>query len=203
VVEVAFEGADGFVRSLPVAVARHPDTLLATSMNGWPVPRAHGGPLRLVVPAWYGMASVKWLRGVVARREAFRGHFQIERYVIDGEPIREMRVRAVVTEPAEDSTVARGQVRLAGYAWSGAGEIDGVAVSDDGGRTWLPAQLVGSAPPYGWTRWEADWRPRAPGSAEILARAGDRAGNLQPLQAAWNELGYCNNAAVPHRLSVA
>jgi DMSO/TMAO reductase YedYZ molybdopterin-dependent catalytic subunit len=202
VVEIGCEGADGFVRSLPVEVARHPDTLLATSMNGSPLPLAHGGPLRLVVPRWYGMASVKWLRGVVALREPFRGHFQVERYVIGSEPVREMRVRAVVAEPAEGSKVTAGPVRLAGYAWSGAGEIAAVEVSDDGGRTWQAARLAQAAAPYGWTRWEAEWQPRRTGSAEILARAADLAGNVQPLEAAWNRLGYCNNAVVPHRLSV-
>ncbi len=202
-VEVVFEGADGFVRSLPVEVARHPDTLLATAMNGWPLPLEHGGPLRLVVPRWYGMASVKWLHAVVSVTEPFQGHFQVERYVIDGHPVREMRVRAVITEPADGSDVAGTAVRLAGYAWSGSGEIARVQVSDDGCQTWTEAVLDACALPYAWMRWTLDWVPRRTGEVAIVARATDSAGNVQPLEPSWNQLGYCNDGAVPHRLTVA
>src|SRR5579864_3385561 len=75
-VEVAFKGADGFARSLPIETALHPDTLLVTAMNGGPLPSEHGGPLRLLVPGWYGMASVKWLTRIEVRTQPFRGHFQ-------------------------------------------------------------------------------------------------------------------------------
>jgi len=187
--EIGFEGADGFARSLPLEVALHPDTLLATRMNGAPLPMEHGGPLRLVVPRWYGMAAVKWLQSVNALRKRFRGHFQVERYVIDGRPVREMRVRAVITEA--------GAGRVAGYAWTGTGRITGVELSDDAGSTWCSAELKESAEPYGWTRWEA----RGAWHGQVLVRASDSVGNVQPLAQVWNELGYCNNAAVPQRLS--
>jgi DMSO/TMAO reductase YedYZ molybdopterin-dependent catalytic subunit len=203
VVEVVFEGGDGFARSLPIDVARDPDTLLATAMNGGPLPREHGGPLRLIVPRWYGMASVKWVEAVVALTRPFDGHFQAERYVIDGRPVREMRVRAVMAEPAAGSVVASEGVRLSGYAWSGEGGIARVEVSDDGGRTWLVAALLTPAPPYAWTRWWLDWVPPHLGDVAILARATDTAGNVQPLEPSWNRLGYCNNGAVPHQLVVA
>lgn len=201
-VEVAFEGADGFVRSLPVEVAQHPDTLLATSMNGSPLPWEHGGPLRLVVPRWYGMASVKWVDGVVGLTEPFQGHFQVERYVIQGRAVQQMRVRAVITEPAEGSHLAGAMVRLGGYAWSGGGEIARVQVSSDGGQSWTDAKLVGTAPDYAWARWRLNWVPPRRGEVAILARATDCAGNIQPLEPSWNALGYCNNGAVPHRLKL-
>lgn len=188
-VEVLFEGADGFARSLPVEMARHPDVLLATAMNGEPLPMEHGGPVRLLVPGWYGMASVKWLTAIRYLREPFRGHFQVERYVIEGRPAREIQVRALITQVAEG--------RVSGYAWSGAGAIASVELSGDGGATWFPAELVERAGRYAWTRWEASWR----GQGELLARATDAAGNRQPLEQVWNEQGYCNNAAVPYRVS--
>ena len=99
-VEILFEGADGFARSLTVKEALHPDTLLADRMNGEQLTPEHGAPLRLLVPGWYGMASVKWLSSITARRTPFRGHFQTERYVIGDRGVREMRVRALILEPA-------------------------------------------------------------------------------------------------------
>ena len=192
-VEIGFEGADGFVRSLPIEMARHPDVLLATTMNGEPLPPEHGGPVRLLVPGWYGMASVKWLTAIRALREPFQGHFQVERYVIDDRPVREMQVRAVITQAGP------GQAR--GYAWSGQGAVSAVEVSDDGGVTWFPAELKESAPPYGWTRWEAGWKPGGSGATQLLARAHDSAGNRQPLEQVWNTLGYCNNAVRPYAIS--
>ena len=139
------------------------------------------------------MASVKWLTAIRALREPSQGHFQVERYVIDDRPVREMQVRAVITQAGP------GQAR--GYAWSGQGAVSAVEVSDDGGVTWFPAELKESAPPYGWTRWEAGWKPGGSGATQLLARAHDSAGNRQPLEQVWNTLGYCNNAVRPYAIS--
>lgn len=91
--EVVIEGADrgylaeagqtlSYARSLPREQALHPDTLLAYAMNGEPLPAAHGFPLRLIVPGWYGMASVKWVRRIEAIAQHFQGFFQVERYIL-------------------------------------------------------------------------------------------------------------------------
>jgi hypothetical protein len=109
-------------------------------------------------------------------------------------------VRAVIAEPADGGEVGPGIVRLAGYAWSGSGEVVRVEVSDDGGRTWTEASIGAAASPCAWRRWTLDWRPPRAGEAGVLARATDRAGTLQPLWPDWNRLGYCNNGAVIHRL---
>jgi DMSO/TMAO reductase YedYZ molybdopterin-dependent catalytic subunit len=202
-IEIGFDGADGFGRSLPLEVAQHPDTLLVTGMNGAPLPEPHGGPLRLLVPGWYGMASVKWLRRVTALMDPFRGHFQAERYVIEGRPVTRTLVRAVVSTPVAASRVAGPTVRLAGFAWGGSGRIARVEVSDDGGGRWMEASLGEAAPPYGWTRWSLDWVPSRAGEVAILVRATDSNGEVQPLAPSWNELGYCNNAVVPHQLFVS
>src|SRR5579864_2285071 len=162
-VEVAFIGADGFARSLPIETAVRPDTLLVTAMNGGPLPSEHGGPLRLLVPGWYGMASVKWLTRIEVRTQPFRGHFQTERYVIDGGPVREMEVRAVITKPSEGGEVAGSSVQVAGYAWTGRGRVVSVELSDDAGANWVNAQLVDGAPPYGWSRWQTTWHPHGTG----------------------------------------
>jgi DMSO/TMAO reductase YedYZ molybdopterin-dependent catalytic subunit len=201
--EVGFAGTDGFVRSLPIEMAMQGDTLLATGMNGAPLPLEHGGPLRLLVPGWYGMASVKWLTRIALLTEPFEGHFQVERYVIGRSPIREMNVRAVITEPEPNTRVKGRAIRVAGYAWTGQGHVAKVELSDDSSARWDEAELLDGAPPYGWTRWEWTWHPRRSGPAVLLVRAADSTGRVQPLEPSWNELGYCNNASVPHRVRVA
>jgi len=201
-IEVGFAGADGFPRSLPIQTALHPDTLLVTAMNGRPLPLEHGGPLRLLVPGWYGMASVKWLVRLEALTEPFTGHFQTERYVIDGAPVREMEVRALITEPPAGAQVTGKSLRVAGYAWTGRGHVVRVELSDDVGASWMEAEMVEAAPPYGWTRWERTWRPRRSGPANLLVRATDSTGRVQPQRQRWNLLGYCNNVSAAHPLTV-
>jgi DMSO/TMAO reductase YedYZ molybdopterin-dependent catalytic subunit len=100
-VEVIFTGADGFVRSLPIDIALGEDVLLVDTMNGEPLTREHGAPFRLLVAGWYGMAAVKWLSGIEVSRTTFRGHFQVERYVIGDRPVRTMQVRSLILDPVE------------------------------------------------------------------------------------------------------
>jgi len=216
-VEVLCVGADGgevdgrrlrFERSLPIEVAMRPDVLLAWEMNGRPLPPEHGAPLRLVVPGWYGVASVKWLVGLWAITEPFRGHFQHDRYVFNGEagladgtPVRRMRVRSLVTRPAEgELLVPTGPFRVEGVAWSGERTIARVEVSTDGGRTWRDARLDGDPGPGISRGWSIGLDSPGSGPVEIVARATDDAGERQPMEPVWNELGYGNNAA--HRVSV-
>jgi DMSO/TMAO reductase YedYZ molybdopterin-dependent catalytic subunit len=207
-VEVVCEGADAgrvqdgddvirFVRSLPLAKALHPDTLLAWSLNGEALAPEHGYPLRVLVPEWYGVASVKWLRRLTAVREPFRGHFQADRYVYRGHPehaqdapVTQVHPRALLTHAArqDDAWMVRG------VAWSGFGAIRQVELSDDGGATWHAALLEPPASPYAATAWSHAWRPsRGAGEYRLLARATDASGRTQPLDAPWNELGYGNN----------
>jgi len=209
-IDVLFEGADSgtpaalgreiaFQRSLPVAWAR--DTLLAYEMNGRALPPEHGAPFRLIVPGRYGMASVKWLRRISLVAEPFRGFFQADRYVIDGETLGPIAPRAVITAPADGSEVRAGStVGIRGYAWSGAGPVTAVEVSIDGGLTWAAADLGPAPSPVAWRAFEAAWTPDlsiAGGSVSLLAQASDAAGGRQPLDQNWNSLGYMNNAARP------
>lgn len=221
-VEVMCEGADSgtldggadvvpFTRSLPLDKALHPDTLLAWSLNGAPLAPEHGHPVRLLVPGWYGVASVKWLRRLVAVAVPFSGPFQTERYVYRGQPgiadetpVTSMQVRALVTRPADGTVVPwrEGEpVRLEGAAWSGSAPVSQVRISDDGGATWHDAILDPPAAPWGPAPWHLDWTPaRGHGPYELLARATDTSGAAQPLEPVWNELGYANN--VVHRVQV-
>ena len=210
--EVLFRGADEgtpkdlgrrifYERSLPIDIARGDDVLVAYAMNGQPIPREHGGPLRLIVPAWYGMASVKWLAQIRLVERAFEGFFQKDRYVIDGHPLRHIEPRAVITSPADGADVNAGSLEIRGYAWSGRAPIQLVDLSEsDGaplGSTTFPAEQAG----FAWR--EFTFRLTLdPGEHALVARATDREGNTQPLTPRWNALGYANNAVRPTRIRV-
>lgn len=210
-VEIVFTGADRgdvadgrevpFERSLPVSTARDPDVLLAWAMNGEPLSAGHGRPVRLVVPAWYGMASVKWLVSMRASVEPFRGWFQSERYVYrgqegrpDGTPLAHKRVRAAIARPADGDRLERGPVEVAGTAWSGGVPVERVEVSSDGGKTWREARLGEPAGRHAATPWRWTWEPSRAGRHVLAARATDAAGETQPTEPLWNAHGYGNNA---------
>ena len=166
-------------------------------MNGAPLPIGHGGPVRLFVPGWAGIASTKWLVGIEVLDRAFAGFWNADNYVVwsaEGEPLRpvaEMPVKSVISAPLDGATVTPGPIRIGGYAWSGYGAIRRVEVSVDGGATWAETTFRGDGR-RSWVRWETIW-DAAPGGAEILARATDERGLRQPMAAPWNLKGYLQN----------
>ena len=211
--EVIFRGADSghvnghdgrvrFERSLPVSRLGQAGALLAYAMNGEELPAHHGYPLRLIVPGWYAVASVKWLTEIQLTGRPFRGHFQADRYHIDGEPLTLQRVRSLITEPAPGTRVEPGDILIRGLAWSGAAPIARVEVRIDD-DLWRPATLAGERHRHSWQRWELSARLTAPGTVTIRVRATDQAGHTQPDQPQWNPLGYANNVIHEVHLAVA
>jgi DMSO/TMAO reductase YedYZ molybdopterin-dependent catalytic subunit len=202
--EVIFEGADEgtvndepkapgtirYARSLPLAKANQPEVLVAYLMNGQPLTPEHGFPVRLVVPGWYGMASVKWLSKITVSAAPYAGYWQTLEYAYWQRthglptltPVAEMLVKAEIARPALYETVPAGQpYRVFGAAWAGESEVTSVEVSTDGGHTWQPAQLLDETVPFAWRLWEFSWMPpAAPGRHTLQARATDRAGRSQP-----------------------
>ena len=200
--------AESFQRGLPLDVALSPDVLLAFEMNGEPIPWPNGGPARLIVPRWAGIASVKWPARIELVNTPFQGHFNAERYIMvdaDGRTlrtVREMPVKSVIAWPGEGETLRAGPHTVFGFAWSGLGQIDRVDVSTDNRQTWLPAELIRGTGPHAWTRWEYAWNPTARGSASIAVRAVDSSGNVQPSEVPWNKFGYQMNAILTRRVTV-
>jgi DMSO/TMAO reductase YedYZ molybdopterin-dependent catalytic subunit len=187
-----------YERSLSIDDAVGSGALLAYAMNGEPLPVHHGYPLRLVVPGWFAMASVKWLAEIELIDHEFEGHFQTETYVYeypDGarEPVRRQNVRSLITEPIAGEHRDRGPLTIRGVAWSGAAPVRKVEVSLDGGP-WTSASLIGDATRHGWRWWELIAPLERTGAIAIRARAIDQAGRTQPEHAAWNRVGYGNNA---------
>jgi DMSO/TMAO reductase YedYZ molybdopterin-dependent catalytic subunit len=214
-VEAVFTGLDrgvegeeeqAYERSLPVSELLEGDALLAYEVNGVPLPPQHGFPLRLVVPGWYGMTSVKWLSRITLVDEPFDGYQMRHSYRVrgeegeEGEPITTIAPRSLMVPPGMPEFLSRarvvsaGQCRIEGRAWSGGAEIVGVDVSADGGATWSSAELgPASLGPRAWRSWSFVW-DAVPGEHELCCRARDAAGNEQPLDPPWNVGGYVNNA---------
>jgi DMSO/TMAO reductase YedYZ molybdopterin-dependent catalytic subunit len=190
-----------FERALSVDDAFGSDALLAYAMNGEPLPLQHGRPVRLIVPGWYSVASVKWLMEIEVTDHPFDGFFQTKRYSYewerDGgvvrEPVRLQRVRALIAEPCDGDSVAGEEFIVRGVAWSGAAPIDRVDVAICGGA-WQPARLIGERRRHSWQWWELLTHTDARGPGTVRARATDLAGQTQPEQPEWNRLGYGGNA---------
>jgi len=213
-VEVLFIGADAgtpadvgtriaFERSLPIADAMRDDVLLAYAMNGDDLPPEHGAPLRVIVPGWYGMASVKWLARLRVLERAFDGFFQTKRYVVGDKPLREIAARALIASPRDGDRLRARPFVMRGYAWSGRGDLARVEVSVDGGRSWRDAALDDALSPYAWRPWHAAIAPHEGGQLVLLARAVTADGKQQPLEEIRGALGYANNAVRPVRIAVA
>jgi DMSO/TMAO reductase YedYZ molybdopterin-dependent catalytic subunit len=197
-----------FQRGLPLDVARDPGVLLAYAMNDQPIPAPNGGPARLVVPRWAGIASVKWPSHIEIVNTPFRGYYNAERYIMvdsDGrttDTVREMPIKSVVAWPTEGEQVRAGSHTVFGFAWSGHAAIQRVEYSTDAQRTWSPARLTHGDGPHAWTRWEFAWTPPGRGLARFAVRATDAAGNTQPEQAPWNKFGYQMNAILTRTVTV-
>jgi DMSO/TMAO reductase YedYZ molybdopterin-dependent catalytic subunit len=218
-VDVRFEGADHgayhlkpilaetsredltFVRALPLAQALDPaaEILIAYEMNGEPLGPDHGAPFRIIVPHWYAVASVKWLKRIDVLTEPYTGEFQTGHYMYEWadqphEAVSLMRVRARITAPAEAATIKAGTCTVRGKAWSGTGPVTRVDISLTGAGDWYPAQLEPPRGPYQWQDWSYEWEATAVGRHTLRARATDAVGNVQPEVPPWNRLGYGNNA---------
>ena len=192
--------APSFLRSVPREIALG-EALVAYEMNGRRLPLLHGGPLRLVVPGWYGMASTKWLTHVHARAKESDNHFMARGYrYADGSPVDLMRVKSLISSPLEGVRVPVGTMRVTGVAWTGTGTVSQVEISSDAGRSWQQARFTTEAQPGAWRLWEADVTLPAAGEHRLRARASDTAGHTQPEHAAPNPGGYGNNSIHEVRL---
>jgi DMSO/TMAO reductase YedYZ molybdopterin-dependent catalytic subunit len=175
-------------------------------MNGAPLEPQHGYPVRVIVPGWYGMAHVKWLRAITALRAPFGGYQQAVAYRYSqtrtepGTPVTLMRVRSLLIPPGIPDfltrvrVVQRGSVELRGRAWSGRSTIRRVEVSCDDGSSWAPAEVGKPQSAYSWQGWRYRWEALTPGTYELCCRAEDSAGNIQPLDQYWTARGMGNNA---------
>lgn len=213
-VEIAFTAADkgfdkgvehAYGRSLTLDQIESLDIMLVHSMNGQSLLPQHGAPLRIIVPGWYGMASVKWLSRIDALDGPYQGFQQINSYRYrenkhdPGRPVTSMRVKSLMTPPGVPDFITRvrhlrpGPVKVIGRAWSGNGTSI-VKVEFSGGIDWQEAKLIQPKGQYAWTKWSIEW-DAAPGEHVLRCRATDSNGNTQSLNPQWDASGFGNNAA--------
>ncbi|MFF5207334.1 sulfite oxidase [Streptosporangium sp. NPDC000396] len=196
-------------RPIPVSKALK-DVILAYEMNDAPLPPDHGYPMRLVVPSWIGLASIKWVGDIEVSTSPLASPWNTEFYRMFGEayppggsaPLSVQGIRSAFELPWE-ATLAVGRPHvLHGRSWSGNGRVAGVEVSFDEGATWHHTQLLGPHVVPAWTRWHITWSPQEVGPHTLLARATDETGAVQPPRTTHNEFGYLFDAAVRHPVKV-
>lgn len=202
------------IRSIPMSKAMEENTLIAFGMNGGPLPKVHGYPLRLVVPGWVGSASIKWVHTVTVLDAPFKGtymdsSYRMPRYPVkpgekmpaDSVSVEAWPVKSMITHPRPNSVFKAGRpVLIEGRAWVGEGAIAAVDVSFDEGASWQRAAINSGGDKYAWRIFSYEYWPKTQGYVTVLARASDDSRNSQPMISAWNPLGYFWNGV--HRVGL-
>jgi DMSO/TMAO reductase YedYZ molybdopterin-dependent catalytic subunit len=213
---VAFEGLDKplgsagvkFIRSIPFDKAMS-SSLLAYEMNGEPLPLKHGFPLRALALGWTGANCVKWLHRITLMDRPFEGFFMDKVYRVyqkgedpkSGQVVTSLKLKSIITQPLQDETLPAGPVTVLGAAYGGENDIQAVDVSVDGGENWNNAEFIGPNERFAWRQWQYIWLAEK-GTHTIMARATDRKGQRQPMNASWNVLGYGNNGVREHAITI-
>jgi sulfite oxidase len=198
----------GFGGSIDLEKALDDDVILATRLNAEPLPRAHGYPMRVVVPGWIGARQVKWLGRINVLAEPSGNYFQTKAYRIQreqhpddprdvsaGVAMTGVPINAVIIDPEPGATVPAGVVRVRGWALGSEGRpLRAIEVSADGGHAWTAAQSIASEGKWTWTFWQAELQLGA-GAHVICVRAADET-DVMPssVHETWNVKGYGNNA---------
>ncbi|MFF3322753.1 sulfite oxidase [Streptomyces sp. NPDC002889] len=196
-------------RPLPVAKALD-DVLLAYEMNGEPLPPDHGHPVRLIVPNWVGISSIKWVGDIEVSAEPLYTPWNTDMYRLFGAghpaggsaPLTRQGLKSAFELAAGAILPVHREVELTGRSWSGGAPVRKVEISTDGGRYWCPARLRDTPRRGSWVRWSAGWVPRRRGPAVLLARATDATGRTQSEVAVHNTQGYLFDAVVRHPVTV-
>jgi len=198
---VLLEGADegellpghartAYVRVVPQSKCRSRETIVAFKLNDRFLSPSHGFPARALLPGWYGMDSVKWLRRIVVlgRDEESPGYddsgmsglyCRLEQHSTP-ERISRILVKSMIGSPRYGARLAASGYTVQGYAWTGEGSITRVEVSTDGGKVWNLTRLQPAPHPFAWANWTWFW-PAEPGEHVLMCRAHDSLGNSQPL----------------------
>jgi sulfite oxidase len=199
----------GFGGSIDLSKALDGAVILASELNGGPLPVVHGFPLRAVVPGWIGARSVKWLGRITLLEEPSANYFQCKAYrfqrevnpldsrdVSGGTALSEIPLNSVILHPTPGHPIPAGRVQVSGWAvGSGGRSLTAVEVSSNGGDDWTRARIVTKEAAWSWSLWEATLNLKS-GRHTLVVRATDATGVTQPpdITSTWNVKGYNNNA---------
>ncbi len=201
---VLLEGADSgslmkdvppfpFARIVPLEKCLAPETMVALKLNGQFLPQRNGFPARALLPGWYGMDSVKWLRRIVLLGgldwpDSYYGSgmdLMYQRWIKQGgreratSRVTELLVNSGIAFPSPGANLVAGQYSVWGFAWAGPRPIRATEVSLDKGKTWKAAKLEATSRPFTWVKWSYQWSAE-PGQYTVMSRAQDSAGKWQP-----------------------
>ena len=213
--QVTFDGLDrpvipkipDFVKALDIDHAIDGEVMVAYGMNNDDLPFLNGFPVRLVVPGYYGTYWVKHLTQITVIGDAFEGFWRKTAYRIptnacacvepgaspgDTLPINRFNVRSFITNPGDGAKVKAGATEIRGIAFDGGYGITDVALSSDGGQSWIAAKLGEDLGRYSFRPWQGTLQ-LPPGKHEVMVRATNRIGQSQPLSPLWNPAGYMRN----------
>ncbi|MBD1545594.1 sulfite oxidase [Roseibium aggregatum] len=203
------EGSD-FAKSYHLADPALDNAIIALKMNGEPIPAVHGGPVRLIIPGYYGNMNVKFLSALMFaaaqspskfQSVGYRmplgpvepGQFEANDYTIyNSRPTYGHQIKSVIFSPLPEDKPGKGDVEITGVAFNdGTAKITSVEVSADGGKTWMSADIKPAESPWAWYHWSAKAK-LASGSNMLMSRATDALGRTQPMDGLtrWNPRGY-------------
>jgi DMSO/TMAO reductase YedYZ molybdopterin-dependent catalytic subunit len=181
-----------FGRSITLENAMKPEPLLAYALNGDPLTRAHGAPLRLIMPGWYGVCNVKWLAEIHLQEDRYLGNYQARWYrsVVgvggsgeDNDPQTQW-VETEITRMRLKSVIARvrkkgGAHEVLGFVLNDGTPLKSVEVKIDNG-SWQPATLASTNAQFSWKLFTYRWEGATPGEHTLVSRVTDAAGTVQP-----------------------
>jgi DMSO/TMAO reductase YedYZ molybdopterin-dependent catalytic subunit len=174
IVKTVFYAEDGYSDSIPYPLSLSDDVFLAFRMNGEPLPKDHGFPLRVIVPGIYGMKNVKWLSKIELVNYGFKGYWEKKGW----SDAAVIPVKSQILMPMDGKTIGPGNYVVGGIAFAGRYGISRVQVSFDDGKSWNETELKPPLSKWAWTLWRYDWKPSA-GEYTITVRGIDRNGNIQ------------------------
>ncbi len=173
--DVIFRAADGYDDSIPFERAMQDDVMLAYLMNGEKLPKAHGFPLRLIVPGLYGIKNVKWIIEMEVYNGDYKGYWQRRGWTDEGR----IKIFSRIDSPGHYQSLRGPEHTIRGIAFGGPLSISKVEVSLDGMRSWRDAEIEPPMSPYSWVVWNYRWKPPKKGKYQLAVRATDTEGTLQ------------------------
>ncbi len=210
-------GVPSYRKSIPVEKALDPNTIVAISMNGAPLPILNGYPARLVVPGWVGTYWMKHITHLDASTKPLANFWMSDDYRVangpfpkahpfpsqaskDTSPVTELAVNSLIADPLEGHEVDRSGFNIRGIAWDSGAGINRVEVSLDGGDTWQNSLLDRPLGPYAYRRFSLLTGLLKPGLYRLMSRATSISGETQGTAPIQNARGYYNN--VPRAIPV-